>query len=70
MTIKKLYKLTNLERICTLCNKDLDAKDIIENNYIETYKNRHYRLAHRTCYNNYLKYVKESVEKYGRRNNR
>lgn len=70
MTIKKLYKLTNLERICTLCNKDLDAKDITENNYIETYKNRHYRLAHRTCYNNYLKYVKESVEKYGRRNNR
>lgn len=27
-------------------------------NYIETYKNRHYRLAHRTCYNKYLKYVK------------
>lgn len=63
MTIKKLYRLTNLERICTLCNKDLDAKDITENNYIETYKNRHYRVAHRTCYDNYLKYVKESVEK-------
>lgn len=59
MNIKKFYNLTNYEKLCTLCNRDLEAKDIAENNYIETYKNRHYRLAHRTCYNNYLKYVKE-----------
>ena len=63
MTIQKFSKLQNLERICTLCNKYLDAKDIKEENYIEVYKKCRYRLAHRTCYNNYLKYIKETLRR-------
>ena len=59
MNIKKFYNLSNLERLCTLCNKDLEAHDISIGNYIETYKNKRYRLAHLECYHNYLKYVKE-----------
>lgn len=59
MNIKKFSKLGKLERMCTLCNRDLEAKDIETENYIETYKSYRYRLAHRTCYDNYLKYVKE-----------
>ena len=62
MTIQKFRKLPNLQQICTLCNQYLDAKDIIENNYIESYKKRRYVLAHRTCYNNYLKYIKETLK--------
>ena len=58
MTIQKFSRLPALSQICTLCNKYLDAKDIAENNYIESYKKRRYVLAHRTCYNNYLKWVK------------
>ena len=60
MTIDKFRNLPNLQQICTLCNKYLKAKDIAENNYIECYKKRRYILAHRTCYNDYLKYVKET----------
>jgi len=62
MTIQKFNRLPNLQQICTLCNKYLDAKDIVENNYIESYKKRRYVLAHRTCYNNYLEYVKETLK--------
>lgn len=61
MTIQKFSRLPALSQICTLCNKYLEAKDIKENNYIETYKKYRYRLAHRTCYNNYLKWVKNSI---------
>ena len=63
MTIKQLYNLSILERKCTFCNQDITAKDITENNYIQTYKNRHYRLAHKTCYYKYLKYVKDTRRK-------
>ena len=38
MTIQKFSRLPNLQQICTLCNKYLDAKDIANNNYIESYK--------------------------------
>ena len=62
MTIQKFRRLPNLQQICTLCNKYLDAKDIVDNNYIESYKKRRYVLAHRTCYNNYLEYVKETLK--------
>lgn len=62
MTIQKFSRLPNLQKICTLCNKYLDAKDIVNNNYIESYKKRRYMLAHRTCYNNYLKYIKETLK--------
>ena len=58
MTIQKFLRLPALSQICTLCNKYLKTKDIAENNYIESYKKRRYVLAHRTCYNNYLKWVK------------
>lgn len=58
MTIQKFSRLPALSQICTLCNKYLESKDIAENNYIESYKKRRYVLAHRTCYNNYLKWVK------------
>ena len=58
MTIQKFSKLSALSQICTLCNKYLESKDIAENNYIESYKKGRYILAHRTCYNNYLKFIK------------
>ena len=48
--------LSNLERLCTFCNKDVNIK---KDDYIATQgKDRRYRLAHKTCYNNYLKWVK------------
>lgn len=40
MTIQKFSRLPALSQICTLCNKYLDAKDIAENNYIESYKKK------------------------------
>lgn len=60
MTIQKFLRLPALSQICTLCNKYLEAKDITENNYIESYKKGRYVLAHRSCYNDYLKYVKNT----------
>lgn len=49
--------LSNLERLCTFCNKDVNIK---KDDYIATQgKDRRYRLAHRSCYNDYLEYVKK-----------
>lgn len=55
MTDKKFRELSPLEQKCTLCNKDLVLKDIVENNYIEVYKKYRYRLAHKVCYNKLIK---------------
>ena len=52
--------LSNLERLCTFCNKDVNIK---KDDYIATQgkdrRYRRYRLAHRSCYNDYLDYVKK-----------
>lgn len=60
MDIRRFCKLSNYERICTLCNKNIEANDIRAENYIEVRKHNRFRLAHKTCYLNYLKYVKDS----------
>lgn len=50
-------QLSNLERLCTFCKKDVNIK---KDDYIATQgKDRRYRLAHRSCYNDYLDYVKK-----------
>ena len=51
--------LSNLERLCTFCNKDVNIKKDV---YIATYsyRTRKYRVAHQECYNKYLEYVKNT----------
>lgn len=60
----KLRKnLSNLEKMCTLCSKYVNTE---KDNYIATYNRRQYKLAHKSCYDNYLKFVKESWKNYER----
>ena len=49
MTIEKYYKLSNLQKLCTLCNKSFTNEEIIDN-CIEVYKKRRFYLAHKTCF--------------------
>ena len=58
MTINKFRTLSPLEIQCTLCGNFLSEKDIKENKYIATYKRKVFRMAHKKCYEEYLKMVK------------
>lgn len=56
--------LSNLERLCPFCNKDVNIKN---EDYIATYsyRTRKYRVAHKECYDKecydkYLEYVKNT----------
>ena len=47
----------NIEKQCVYCNKEVNIK---KDDYIGTQgKDRRYRLAHRSCYNDYLDYIKK-----------
>ena len=49
--------LSPLEKQCVYCNKEVNIK---KDDYIGTQgKDRRYRLAHRSCYNDYLDYIKK-----------
>lgn len=63
MTVNKFKTLGKLEIQCTLCGKDLEANDIVNNNYIAVFKNRKFRMAHRKCYENYIIMVKGTKNK-------
>lgn len=61
MLIHKINRrLTNLESMCTFCSKYVN----IENDeFVATYSRRQYKTCHKSCFNNYLKYVKEVNQK-------
>ena len=57
MIIQKINRrLTNLESMCTFCSRTVY---LVDNDYVATYSRRQYKTCHRSCYDNYLKYVKE-----------
>ena len=60
ITISKFKTLSPLEIQCTLCGDYLHEKDISSGNYVATYKKKTFRMAHKRCYETYLKMIKET----------
>ena len=57
MLIHKINRrLTNLESMCTFCRRYVNLE---KDEFVATYSRRQYKTCHKTCYDNYLKYVKE-----------